>query len=172
MIGNITGEAKDAGKGAIIIKTSGGVGYIVQTNAATKQTVLTQKTCTLFTHTAVRKDTMELFGFMEQEEYAAFLLLLSVSGIGPKKALTILETAPPATLLATIKSEDVEAMVSLGIGKKQAQRIILDLQKKIETTGETTNLPDDVITALIALGYEKKEIIQTPQRNKTHRQHY
>ena len=161
MIGRITGKAEDAGKGAILIETGGGVGYIVNTTAATKSTALTQKSCTLFTHTAIRKDTMELFGFPEQEEYAAFLLLLTVSGIGPKKALSLLETAPPATLLATIKNEDTETMVSLGIGRKQAQRIILDLQKKIETTEQTTTIPADVITALVALGYDKREIAET-----------
>lgn len=155
----LTGEAKDAGKGAVIIETEGGVGYIVNMLKTEKNTTLSQKKSTIFTHTAIRQDTMELFGFLEQEEYSSFLLLLTVSGIGPKKALGILETTPPNTLLSAIKREDVGTLTSFGMGKKQAQRIILDLQKKIEIA-EESEADGDIIAALVALGYDKKEIAQ------------
>ena len=62
------------------------VWYAVTVSAVTKNSILTQESCTLYTHTAVRKDTIDLFGFLEQAEYSAFLLLISVSGVGPKKS--------------------------------------------------------------------------------------
>lgn len=158
MIGMITGTAREAGKGSVIIGTSGGVGYIVAVSAATKNTVLAGKPCSLFTYTAVRKDTMELYGFLDQEEYSAFLLLITVSGIGPKKAMDTLETAPPGMLLEAIRKEDTETLVSFGMGKKQAQRIILDLQKKIETEGTEIEGHGDLVATLVTLGYDKKEI--------------
>ena len=108
------------------------------------------------THTAVRKDTIDLFGFLDQEEFSAFLLLLSVSGVGPKKALAVLDAMPVSTLLSAIQREDVDTLVSFGVGKKQAQRMVLDLQKKIELDGAESGISGDVVFALVALGYDKK----------------
>lgn len=160
MIGTVTGTAEDAGKGTVIIRTEGGVGYIISTPAAVKDTILNKKTCTLFTHTAIKKDTMELFGFLDREEYSTFLLLITVSGVGPKKALATLETMPAPTLLSAIQKEDTDTLVSFGMGKKQAQRVIMDLQRKIEISGNETGCSPDVIAALVALGYDKKEIVE------------
>ena len=158
MIGALTGKTKDAGKGVILMETDGGVGYIVATSATTKETALRNGTCSLFTHAAIRNNTIELFGFINQEEYAAFLLLIQVSGIGPKKAITILEAMPAPLLLRAIKREDAEEMESFSIAQKQARQIILTLQRKIETADHDIAGNGDIIAALIALGYEKKEI--------------
>ena len=158
MIGALTGKIKDAGKGVLLVETEGGVGYIVATSVTTKNTAIKDGTCSLFTHTAIRGTAIELYGFIAQEEYTAFLLLIQVSGIGPKKALTILETVPVPALLRAIKREDMETLVSFGIGKKQAMQIILTLQRKIETAAEDTAYNGDIVAALIALGYEKNEI--------------
>ncbi len=160
MIGTLTGKAEDAGKGIILIKTDSGVGYIAGVSATTKNTALQEETCTLFTHTVIRKDTMELFGFLEQEEYSAFLLLLTVSGIGPKKALVVTERVPVPALLQAIKKEDVDTLVSFGITKKEAQRITLELQRKIEMSENDIPAAGDVVPALVALGYDKKEIAE------------
>ena len=160
MIGTLTGTVRDAGKDAVVLETGGGVGYAVTVSAATKNSILSQKSCTLYTHTAVRNDTIDLFGFLEQEEYSAFLLLISVSGVGPKKALSVLDAVPVQTLLSAIQKEDVAVLVSFGIGKKQAQRMVLDLQKKIEIEGEDSGLSGDLVATLVALGYEKKEIAE------------
>ncbi|MDE0243697.1 MAG: Holliday junction branch migration protein RuvA [Candidatus Kaiserbacteria bacterium] len=161
MIGVLTGMTSDAGKDMIVVQTSGGVGYLVTVSDAVKNAVLSQKESTLFTHTAIQKDTMKLFGFLDQEVYSTFLLLLTVSGIGPKKALSILSTVPPQPLIAAIKKEDVDTLVSFGVGRKQAQRIILDLQKSTEVLDDSSGITSDVITALIALGYDRKEIAET-----------
>ena len=160
MIGTLTGTVRDAGKDVVVVETGGGVGYSVVVSSATKSSILSKQSCTLYTHTAVRKDTIDLFGFLEQEEYSAFLLLLSVSGIGPKKALAVLDAMPVPTLLSSIQKEDVVTLVSFGVGKKQAQRMVLDLQKKIEVDSIDSTVSGDLVATLVALGYEKREISQ------------
>ena len=167
MIGTVTGKAKDTGKGLVNMETQGGVGYSINVAGMTKENILQKDVCTLFTHTVIRKDTIELFGFLKQEEYSSFLLLITVSGIGPKKALTILETIPTETLLLAIKKGDQETLESFSINKKQAQRIILDLQRKI-TISEDTNIANDVVAALIALGYDKREIMEAVRDTAAH----
>ena len=163
MIGTLTGTVRDAGKDMVVLETGGGVGYAVVVSDATKNNILSQTSCTLYTHTAVRNDTIDLFGFLEQEEYSAFLLLLSVSGVGPKKALAVLDAMPVQTLLSAIQKEDVTTLISFGIGKKQAQRMVLDLQKKIEVDLVDSGVSGDLIATLVALGYEKKEISEVLQ---------
>ena len=158
MIGTLTGTVRDAGKDMVVVETGGGVGYAVVVSVATKNSILSKTSCTLYTHTAVRKDTIDLFGFLEQEEYSTFLLLLSVSGIGPKKALAVLDSMPVQTLLSAIQKEDVATLASFGVGKKQAQRMVLDLQKKIEIDSVDSEVSSDLIATLVALGYEKREI--------------
>lgn len=158
MIGMLNGKAKDLGKGNVIIETSGGVGYVINVSESVKNTILSQKECTLYTHTAMRKDTIELFGFLENEEYSTFLLLITVNGIGPKKAITILETVPSSSLLSAISKEDSDTLVSYGINKKQAVKIILDLSKKINLQKDDQS--SDTIIALIALGYDKREAVE------------
>ena len=163
MIGMLAGRVRDAGKDVVVVETEGGVGYAVTVSAATKNSILSKGFCSLHTHTAVRKDTIDLFGFLEQEEYSAFLLLISVSGVGPKKALAVLDAMPVPTLLSAIQREDVGILTSFGVGKKQAQRMVLDLQKKIEVEGGNSGLSGDVVVALVALGYDKKEIAEALQ---------
>lgn len=158
MIGALTGTVRDAGKDMVVVETGGGVGYAVVVSAATKNSILSKTSCALHTHTVVRKDTIDLFGFLEQEEYSAFLLLLSVSGVGPKKALAVLDAMPVQTLLSAIQREDVATLVSFGVGKKQAQRMVLDLQKKIEIGSVGSEVSADLVATLVALGYEKREI--------------
>ena len=160
MIGTLTGTVRDAGKDMVVIETGGGVGYAVTVSVATKNSILSQKSCTLYTHTAVRKDTIDLFGFLEQDEYSAFLLLISVSGVGPKKALAVLDAMPVQTLLSAIQKEDITTLVSFGVGKKQAQRMVLDLQKKIEVVDGDDGFSTDLVATLVALGYEKREIVE------------
>lgn len=158
MIGKLTGKAHEHRKDAVIIETTGGVGYIVSVHPTTKKTLLSQGEVSLHTHTLFRKDSIELFGFLTTEEQSAFLLLLSVSGIGPKKAFTILEKAQPHHLFTAIQTEDAEALVSFGVNRKDAQKIVIDLRKKIEVSAEENTVRGDVIVALSALGYSKKEI--------------
>ena len=96
----------------------------------------------LFTHLAVREDAMTLYGFLSQEEHALFLRLIGVSGIGPKAALAALSTFKPAELISAIQSEDVKAVSTIpGVGKKTAQRLILELKGNLAQAGETCSAP-------------------------------
>ena len=163
MIGKIVGKPTDFGKGLVIIETSGGVGYVIYVTEGTKNVLLKEyKECSIFTHTVVRNDTIELFGLLSQEEYSVFSLLLSVSGVGPKKALALLERVPTNLFLQAVQREDVDLLVSLGVGKQQAQRIVLDLHKKVGE-GPSSQISADLLTAMVALGYEKKEVAESLQ---------
>lgn len=91
----------------------------------------------LFTHLAVREDAMALFGFLSQEEKALFERLIGVSGIGPKVALAALSSFRPEELVAAISSEDVKAVSTIpGVGKKTAQRMILELKGSLAQESE------------------------------------
>ena len=120
---------------------------------------------TLHTHQVVREDAQQLFGFESREELAVFELLITVSGVGPKAALSLLSTSSPAQLAAAIASGDAVALSRApGVGKKTAERLIVDLKGKIRRGGierEASDLPldDDALAALQALGYTPAEAL-------------
>ena len=106
----------------------GGVGYACRTTNNTLSHLQKGKPAKLYTHLNVREDAMELFGFSTENELNCFQLLTSVSGVGPKAALSILSAATPESLAMSIITGDEKALtVAQGIGKKIAQRIILEL---------------------------------------------
>jgi Holliday junction DNA helicase RuvA len=117
----------------------------------------------LHTHHVVRDDAQQLYGFETREELALFELLISVSGVGPKAGLAILSVARPAEVAAAIASGDAAALARApGVGKKTAERLIVDLKSKIARTGperEPTGLltEDEAAAALQALGYTAAE---------------
>ena len=116
----------------------------------------------IYTHQYVREDVLELYGFMTDEEKELFLKLISVSGIGPKSALSILATGTVGEICRAIESRnDAYLRKFPGIGSKASQQIILDLAGKLSISNDgfvTNSKLDDVSDALIALGYSKKEI--------------
>lgn len=120
---------------------------------------------TLHTHQVVREDAQQLFGFESREELALFELLITVSGVGPKAALSLLSTSSPAQLAAAIASGDAVALSRApGVGKKTAERLIVDLKGKIQRGGverEAAGIPvdDDAAAALLALGYTPAEAL-------------
>ena len=120
---------------------------------------------TLHTHQVVREDAQQLFGFESREELALFELLITVSGVGPKAALSLLSTSSPAQLAAAIASGDAVALSRApGVGKKTAERLIVDLKGKIQRGGverESAGVPvdDDAAAALLALGYTPAEAL-------------
>jgi Holliday junction DNA helicase RuvA len=116
----------------------------------------------LFVHTHVREDALALFGFLRAEEKQLFEKLLSVSGIGPKLAITILSGMAADAMVAAIKGNNVAALTRIpGIGKKTAERMILELRDKLDSFGTTeavaaaSPVEDDVISALVNLGYHR-----------------
>lgn len=153
----------------------GGVGYklTVSGNTLGKVSAYKGERVRLFTHLAVREDDLELFGFYEQEELAAFRMLISVSGVGPKAAMSILTLLPPAKFaLAVIMGDTKLLSKAQGVGAKTAARIILDLKDKIskKITSEAVedgniiaNTADnklaDAQNTLMVLGYNRSEAI-------------
>lgn len=152
----------------------GGVGYACMTTTTTLSTLKKGEKGRLFTHLNVREDGVELFGFAGQDELNLFRLLLGVSGVGPKAALSILSASTPAKLALSIITGDEKALtVAPGIGKKIAQRVILELKDKLAkdqavvSTGETysgtgvTVIPENKLSeataALAVLGYSVAE---------------
>ena len=110
----------------------GGVGYACRTTSYTLGSIQQGKQAKLFTYLNVREDAMELFGFATTEELNLFQKLISVTGVGPKAALSILSANSPANLaLAIITGDEKPLTMAQGIGKKIAQRIILELKDKL-----------------------------------------
>lgn len=158
----------------------GGVGYRVFIAAATRSRLKIGEEATLFTHLSVREDAMTLYGFYSQEEYNVFEQLISVSGIGPKVALGILSAITVDKLCAAIHGQQLTVLTKLpGIGKKSAQRLILELKDKLaagsteELSFEIEGAPaisDDTISeataALVSLGYSQAEIDPVLRRAK------
>lgn len=152
----------------------GGVGYACKTTNVTLSSLTVGKPAKLYTYLNVREDAMELFGFATEEELGCFQMLIGVSGVGPKAALSILSSAPPERLALSIITGDEKALtMAPGIGKKIAQRIILELKDKLakgqlnpagESYGGTgvTVIPENKLSeataALAVLGYSNSEI--------------
>lgn len=152
----------------------GGVGYACRTTNTTLSRLEKEAPATLYTHLNVREDAMELYGFYSENELNCFRMLIGVSGVGPKAALSILSATTPEGLAMSIITGDEKSLtVAQGIGKKIAQRIILELKDKLakgqlaasgETYGGTgvTVIPEnkssEAAAALAVLGYSQNEI--------------
>ncbi|WP_297720657.1 Holliday junction branch migration protein RuvA [Intestinimonas sp.] len=152
----------------------GGVGYACRTTNNTLAQLKKGETARLYTYLNVREDAMELYGFFTENERNCFQLLIGVSGVGPKAALSILSSSTPETLAMSIITGDEKALtVAPGIGKKIAQRVILELKDKLakgqiapggESYGGTgvTVIPEnkssEAAAALAVLGYSQAEI--------------
>ncbi|MCC8063740.1 MAG: Holliday junction branch migration protein RuvA [Clostridiales bacterium] len=154
----------------------GGVGYACKTTNFTLSTLRKGEKAKLYTHLAVKEDDVTLYGFATEEERNLFLLLLSVSGVGPKAALSILSTSSPSSLALAIITGDLKALTSAaGVGKKLAQRIVLELKDKlakeqdaqfqnggVSPANQDTVIPEDKLSeagaALQVLGYHQNEI--------------
>ena len=156
----------------------GGVGYKLTVSLITSDALITKlgKEVKIYTHLAVREDGVELFGFGSNDERECFNKLTSVSGVGPKVAMSILSTLPPEKLALAICTEDVKAIAKAqGIGAKTAARIILELKdkfsddmmsvaKEVSATGSVGAAPkSSVLTeaaeALTVLGYDKNTVL-------------
>ena len=152
----------------------GGVGYACRTTNNTLARLKKGETARLYTYLNVREDAMELYGFYSENELNCFQLLIGVSGVGPKAALSILSSSTPENLAMSIITGDEKALtVAPGIGKKIAQRVILELKDKLakgqiapggESYGGTgvTVIPEnkssEAAAALAVLGYSTAEI--------------
>lgn len=129
-----------------------GIGYRVFCPNPYAFAAKNQEIVTVYTHHHVREDAILLFGFPSREEQRLFRKLIEVSGIGPKVALGILSGGNPDTVVAAIHQENISFLTKLpGIGKKTAQRMILDLKDKLEGMGGTASLFDPVPAAVVSV---------------------
>lgn len=166
MIGHLRGTLLEKHPNQIILEAAG-VGYEVQIPVSTFTTLPENGTvASLRIYTHVREDAIVLFGFATPEEKALFERLISVTGIGPKLGITVLSGLATADLVTAIRSSDVATLVRVpGIGKKTAERIVLELKDKlssIDAAGKSVTAPEagpsynaldrDVISALQNLG--------------------
>lgn len=170
MIGYLEGEVIYTEAGSIILEING-VGYELELAGFKKQPIVGEE-IEVYTYTYVREDTLKLFAFPERMGKDLFEILITVNGIGPSAGLNIINTMPASRFINAImqKKEEVLKEIS-GIGPKTAQRLILELQGKLEDFAYLQNINDleteannidedrqDVVDALTALGYKISEI--------------
>lgn len=156
-----------------VVLDNGGVGYSINTSFFSASSVKKGEEALFYTYLHVREDAMELYGFATEEELSCYKMLTSISGVGPKAALAILSVVTPEKLALCVISEDEKALTKApGVGKKLAQRIILELKDKLAKSqlsvsgGAGVELPQpevnmgsagEALAALTVLGYGRSE---------------
>lgn len=164
MISTVNGVVRAVHSDRLIVEV-GGVGLSILVNSRTSAEVSVGSQILLYTTLVVREDSLTLYGFIHDEARTIFELVQTVSGIGPKVALSILGALTPEDLGRAIASDDVSAIESVpGIGKKGAQRLILELKGKLSSltnsAGFSAHLPawrEDLAGALITLGFSPRD---------------
>jgi len=171
MIALLTGQIAHKSPDHLIIDVNG-VGYRVMIPFSTYYELPEEGTVSLHIHTSVREDAIQLYGFRTRTEKSFFQLLISVSGIGPKLARDILSNIQPPHLSAALQQGDLHKLSAIpGIGKKTAERLVVELRDKVgkldagataaESVGRTlpaAGLLDDVTSALLNLGYKEPQV--------------
>ena len=161
MIGSLRGTVTHVGQDTALIEV-GGIGYRVVAGPALLGRLRKGSDASVYTHHLVREDQQALFGFASIEELTFFELLMTVSQVGPRLALAITAAHPVTKLQLAIVSDDVDVYTSVsGVGRKTAQRIILELKEKVHAAGIAGAGPSatdsDVAAALESLGYSTTE---------------
>jgi holliday junction DNA helicase RuvA len=161
MIGHIEGTVR-AVRPTFAIVNTGGVGYKITLTKEALAELRPEKTASLWTHLVVREDVLDLYGFRNDEELRIFELLLTVSGIGPKSALAVMDVASVETLRSAISQANASYLTEVsGIGKKTAEKIILELKDKIGASaaesGHALHGDQEAQEAMRSLGYSQSE---------------
>ncbi|MEA1925631.1 MAG: Holliday junction branch migration protein RuvA [Patescibacteria group bacterium] len=173
MIGKLKGKIDLIRNGFILLDVQG-IGYRVYATDVALGKLARKDDAELYIHTNVKEDSITLYGFETLDELEIFELLLSISGVGPKSGLGILTIASPGTIRNAIIQEDSSILTRVsGIGKKTAERVILELKSKVDelpgkgTEAEAT-IDQEVIEALITMGYsaaEAREALKAVSKN-------
>jgi len=161
MIAHLRGKLISKHPNQAIVEVAG-VGYEVNISIPTFSALPSLGAeVAVFVHTHVREDALSLFGFLSSDEKELFEKLISVSGIGPKLAITILSGMATDAMIAAIKGNNIAALTRIpGIGRKTAERMVLELRDKLEAfgvpaTAAVSPVEEDVISALVNLGYQR-----------------
>ena len=172
MIGYLNGKVKFLTEDECILDVNG-VGYRVSVDSMTQQDLKIDSAAELFVHTSVREDAITLFGFKNRATFELFETLLTVNGVGAKSALGIVSKISAADFAVAVANQDLSTLIKLpGVGKKSAQRLLLELKDKVgdfaesSTSGAENFQPvaisssaaDEATDALSALGYTSAEI--------------
>ena len=169
MIYSVRGKLIHTENSAAVVEC-GGVGYLCQTTMNTLKTLKLNSEVTLYTYLNVREDAVDLFGFATQNELATFKTLISVSGVGPKAGLSVLSELTAEQVAMAIATDDIKTITrAQGIGRKIAQRIILELKDKLAKSEQTQSgnvqMPQTAggnvakaIEALGVLGYTPADV--------------
>ena len=168
MIGTLNGTVRHKDLHYLVVDISG-VGYKVLVTTETALDVTPSSPIFLWTHLVVRETSLELFGFLDKETLDIFELLITIPGIGPKSALSILNVATPSMLRQAVASEDTTYLTRVsGIGKKNAEKIVLELKDKLKITKEDQDLDmrseGDALEALVSLGYSERDAREALKR--------
>jgi holliday junction DNA helicase RuvA len=180
MIAHLRGRILSKQPGQVIVE-AGGVGYDVTISVPTFTALPAEGAETaLHIHTQVREDLLALFGFIELGEKRLFERLITVSGVGPKLAVTILSGLSPEMTVAAIRGQDHAMLTRIpGVGKKLAERLVVELKDKLEDLAIASPAAasvagpaaDDVLSALVNLGYQRpaalKAIESAVEKNKS-----
>lgn len=179
MIARVRGRLLKKGPQEAIVDVAG-VGYRVTIPLSTFYRIGEPGAeVTLLTHTHVREDALALFGFLSEAEQALFERLIEVSGVGPKLAVSILSGIEAPELVAALRGSDVARLTRIpGVGRKTAERLVLELKDKMEELAATAPEPasqgpaaDDVVSALVHLGYSRPESERAVERTFREHQH-
>ena len=163
MIGRITGTLLGIEQQTALVDV-GGVGYEIECPISTLCELPTVgETVTLLTHFVVREDAQLLFGFLTHDDRESFRILIKISGVGPKLAIGVLSGLSGEELAAAVERDDLATLTRLpGVGKKTAERLLVELRGRMTSTGHTQSLADsspieEAVLGLIALGYKETE---------------
>lgn len=178
MIAYIRGVVAETTGNSVIMETAGGVAYELFVTLADADAVGPGEEARFYTYLQVKEDGVSLFGFLSRKDLEVFRLLITVSGVGPKSGLAILSSVGTEELRIAIATEDVKRISSApGVGKKTAERLIVELKDKISVaeviesfsekkpdlgqpvTKEQKALRESVLQVLVALGYSQKEAL-------------
>jgi Holliday junction DNA helicase RuvA len=170
---SITGKA--ASRDNFLVIYAGGIGYKIFSSNTTIANIQKDREFTVYTYLNVREDALDLYGFSTEEELNTFKMLISVSGVGPKAALSILSALAPAEFAVAVVTNDPKMLTAAqGVGKRLAEKIIVELKDKlrgvsledISGNGETapnliaSGITEEAVNALIVLGYTSYEARQ------------
>jgi Holliday junction DNA helicase RuvA len=162
LIGRLTGKLAGKHPPQVLVDV-GGVAYELDVPMSTFYSLpASGEAVVLFTHFSVKEDSQALYGFATLEERAAFRQLIKISGVGPRTALSVLSGLSVADLAEAVTLQDAARLTTVpGIGKKTAERLLLELKGKISGSAKAQpSGASDVVNALIGLGYNEKEALQ------------
>lgn len=179
MIGYVKGKILSLMPDSVLIETAAGVGFEILISGAAYSLLQGKKEGELYTYMQVREDGVSLFGFCSPDEKTMFLKLTSVSGVGPKMGIAVLSSMNSADVAAAIATGDVKRLSSVkGMGKKTAERIILELREKVAvletsptsdggTVINVTSGDEDAVVALMTLGFTRAESVKAISRARS-----